>query len=88
MSLNIGRKQRTVSLQISIPRSESRSSTLGKLSGERTYIIITRRMISGDQLDYRNGLAGVLGLDMTPVLPFDEIPLVGAFALTVPPTEH
>jgi hypothetical protein len=29
---------------------------------KRTYIITTNRMISGEELKYRNGLAGFLGL--------------------------
>jgi len=52
----------TVSWQISIPRSASRSSTLRRLNGNRTYIITTNRMISGDELKYRNGLADFLVL--------------------------
>lgn len=42
----------------SIPRSNSRSSTFRKDSGNRTYIITTRRITSGDELKYRNGLPG------------------------------
>jgi hypothetical protein len=45
-----------------MPRSASRSSTFRRLSGKRTYIITTNRMISGEELKYRNGLAGFLGL--------------------------
>ena len=41
---------RTVSWQMSIPRSQGRSSTFRKLSGKRTYIITTRRITSGDEL--------------------------------------
>ena len=41
---------RTVSWQRSIPRSNNRSSTLRKDNGNRTYIIITGRMTSGEEL--------------------------------------
>jgi hypothetical protein len=41
---------RTVSWQMSIPRSNSRSSTFRSYSGNRTYIITTRRITSGDEL--------------------------------------
>jgi hypothetical protein len=50
---------RTVSWQMSMPRSNSRSSTFRKLSGKRTYIITTRRITSGDELKRRNGLGGL-----------------------------
>jgi hypothetical protein len=43
---------------MSIPRSKSRSSTLRRLSGNRTYIITTRRITLGDELNLRNGLSG------------------------------
>ena len=43
---------------MSIPRSNSRSSTLRKLSGNRTYIMTTKRITSGDELKHRNGLSG------------------------------
>src|SRR5208337_2715947 len=49
-------QNRTVSWLMSIPRSASRSSTLRSDSGYLTYIITTRRMISGELLKYRNGL--------------------------------
>jgi len=49
---------RTVSWQMSMPRSNSRSSTLRELSGKRTYISTTRRITSGDELKRRNGLGG------------------------------
>jgi hypothetical protein len=48
----------TVSWQMSIPRSNSRSSTLRRLSGKRTYISTTSRITSGDELKRRNGLGG------------------------------
>jgi hypothetical protein len=41
---------RTVSWQMSIPRSNSRCSTFRKLRGKRTYISITSRITSGDEL--------------------------------------
>ncbi len=51
---NIGPKRfhqsRTVSWQMSMPRSCSRSSTFLSDSGYLTYIITTNRMISGDEL--------------------------------------
>ena len=47
---------RTVSWQISTPRSCSKSSTCRSESGYRTYIITAKRMISGDVLKYRKGL--------------------------------
>ena len=46
----------TVSWQISIPRSNSRSSTLRGDSGYRTYIMTTSRITSGELSKYRNGL--------------------------------
>jgi hypothetical protein len=49
---------------MSIPRSNSRSSTFLNDSGYRTYIITTRRITSGDELKQRNGLAGLQGLGM------------------------
>lgn len=60
---------RTASWQVSIPRSASRSYAFRKLSGNRTYIITTSRMISGEELKYRNGLAGLLGLGIIPPCP-------------------
>ena len=36
--------------------SKSRSSTLRGDSGKQMYIITTRRITSGDELKYRNGL--------------------------------
>jgi hypothetical protein len=58
---------RTVSWQMSIPRSKSRSSTFRRLSGKQTYIMITRRITSGDELKQRNGLGG-LYLDLRDIL--------------------
>jgi hypothetical protein len=51
---NIGPNQfhqnRTVSWQISMPRSDSRSSTWRSYKGYRTYIITVRRITSGELL--------------------------------------
>jgi hypothetical protein len=47
---------------MSMPRSNSKYSTFRSDSGNRTYIIATRRMISGEELK-RKGLAG-LALDL------------------------
>ena len=49
-------QNRTVSWLMSIPGSARRSSTLHSESGRLTYIIMTRRMTSGEPLKYRNGL--------------------------------
>jgi len=46
-----------------MPRSNNRSSTFRKESGNRTYIITTRRITSGDELKRRNALGG-LALDL------------------------
>ena len=54
---------------MSTPRSKSRLSAFRKLSGKRMYISAASRMISGEELKYRNGLAGLRGRDMVPVLP-------------------
>ncbi len=43
-------QNRTVSWQMSIPRSASRSSTFLSDSGNFTYIITTSRLISGEEL--------------------------------------
>jgi hypothetical protein len=56
---NLFHQNRTVSWQMSIPRSNRRSSTLRKLSGNRTYIITTSRMTSGDELKRLKGLSGL-----------------------------
>jgi len=50
---------RTVSWQMSMPRSNNRSSTFRRLSGNRTYIITTSRITSGEEWKYRKGLAGL-----------------------------
>ena len=57
IGLNLFHRARIVSWLMSMPRSCSRSSTFRSESGNRTYIITARRMISGDVLKYRNGLA-------------------------------
>src|ERR1019366_2718378 len=49
----------TVSWQMSIPRSNSRSSTLRSDSGYFTYIITTRRITSGELSKYRNGFLSI-----------------------------
>ena len=52
-------QKRTVSWQMSIPRSASRSSTFLSDRGYLTYIITTRRITSGELLKWRNGLCGI-----------------------------
>jgi len=51
-------QNRTVSWQMSIPRSNRRSSTFRNDSGKRTYIRTTSRITSGDELKPLNGLGG------------------------------
>ena len=53
-------QNRTVPWLMSMPRSNTRSSTLRNDSGNRTYIITARRMISGEELKYRNGFTDLL----------------------------
>jgi hypothetical protein len=60
IGLNRFHQKRTVSWQMSTPRSASRSSTSRRDSGYFTYIITTRRMGSRDELKRRNGLAGLI----------------------------
>ena len=48
-------QNRTVSWLMSIPRSANKSSTLRSDSGYFTYIITTRRMISGELLNIGTG---------------------------------
>src|ERR1019366_6416635 len=55
MGPNLFHQNRTVSWLMSIPRSDSRSSTLRSDSGYFTYIITARRIISGELLKYRKG---------------------------------
>ena len=50
-------QSRTVSWQMSMPRSNSRSSTFRSDSGYRTYIITTSRITSGEESNQRNGLS-------------------------------
>jgi len=52
---NLFHQVRTFSWLISMPRSWSKSSTCRSESGNRTYIVTAKRMISGDVLKYRNG---------------------------------
>jgi hypothetical protein len=92
LATNVGSNKRAepvppqphVSWQILIPRSNNRSSTLRKLSGNRTYIITTRRMISGDELKYRNGLSSLRGLGIAQPCRNPLITESGAVALTAP----
>jgi len=51
---------RTVSWQMSIPRSNNRSSTLRSDSGYRTYIITTSLITSGEESNQRNGLGALV----------------------------
>src|SRR5579872_1585704 len=57
---------------MSIPRSNSRSSTLRRLGGYRTYTITASWITCGDELKYRKGLedlgfaAGVMPPDIQP----------------------
>ncbi len=81
---NLFHHSRTVSGQISILRSASRSFTFRSESGDRTYIITTKRMISGDELKYRNGLSGLRGLGMPLPYPIRCVSLTSALALKVP----
>jgi hypothetical protein len=50
-----------------IPRSKSRPSTLHRLSGKRTYIKITSRITSREELKQRNGLGG-FAIDLRDIL--------------------
>jgi hypothetical protein len=47
---NLFHQKRTVSWLMSMPRSNSRSSTFRNDRGKRTYISTTRRITSGDEL--------------------------------------
>ena len=47
------------SWQMSMPRSKSRSSTLGSDSGYLTYIMTTSRITSGEESNQRNGPSGL-----------------------------
>jgi hypothetical protein len=46
---NLFHHSRTVSWHRSMPRSNSKSSTFRRLSGNRTYIITTSRITSGEE---------------------------------------
>jgi hypothetical protein len=59
----------TVSWQMSMPRSCSRSSTVLSDSGYLTYIITINRITSGELSNQRNGSGGVLRRGMTAALP-------------------
>jgi len=56
MGPNLFHPNRTVSWLMSIPRSDSRSSTLRSDSGGFTYIITAKRITSGELLKYRKEL--------------------------------
>ena len=60
LAANSGSKRfhhnRIVSWQMSIPRSNSRSSTLRRDSGNRTDTNTTNRITTGDELKYRKGV--------------------------------
>jgi len=57
---NLVHHSRTVSWQMSIPRSNSRSSTLRSDSGYLMYIMTTSRITSGDESNQRNGLGALV----------------------------
>jgi hypothetical protein len=52
---NLFHQSRTVSWRMSMPRSNSTSSTFRNDSGYRTYIITTSRITSGEESNQRNG---------------------------------
>ena len=66
---NLFHQNLTVSWQMSMPRSQSKSSTFRRDKGKRTYIITTSRMTSGDELKRLNGLAGFRRLGINPPYP-------------------
>ena len=66
---------------MSIPRSKSRSSTFRSDSGNRTYIITTSRITSGDEWKYRNGLSD-FGLLIT--VGYHRSALAASIPLTMP----
>ena len=74
----------TVSWQMSMPRSNSKSSTFRRLSGKRTYIMTTRRITSGEEWKYRNGFAGLRGRPINGSYNSSHSIASGAFLLTVP----
>lgn len=55
---NLFHRNRTVSWQMSIPRSDSRSSTFRSDGGNRTYISTTSLITSGELLKRRKGEGG------------------------------
>jgi len=57
---NLFHQNRTVSWQMSTPRSDNISPTFRSDSGYRTYSITAMRITSGDELKHRNGLAALL----------------------------
>ena len=76
---NLFHQNRTVSWLMSMPRSCKRSSTFRNESLKRTYIITTRRMISGLVLKYLNGECFLIRrADET------TLPVSSSFCLTVP----
>lgn len=54
---NLFHQNLTVEWLRSIPRSKSRCPTFRSDNGNRMYISTTRRITSGDELKYRNGLS-------------------------------
>lgn len=81
---NLFHYSRTVSWQMSIPRSNSRSSTFLSDSGNRTYISTTSRITLGEELKYRNGEAGLRARGMLLPDPVQPISTASAFCLTEP----
>jgi hypothetical protein len=84
-AVNIGpnrfQQNRTVLWQISMPRSNSKSSICRSDSEYRMYIITVRRMTSGELLKYRKGLCIAEGYG-TPVSGSSQ------FGLTLPMRLH
>ena len=76
---NLFHQTRTVSWLISMPRSCRRSSTLWSESGNRTYSITAKRMISGLVLKYLNGECFVIWRSYE-----SSLPASSSFCLTVP----
>lgn len=58
-------QSRSVSWQMSMARSASRSSTFRSDSGYFTYVITTTRMTSGELSKYRNGFVDLAIHDAT-----------------------
>lgn len=57
---------------------------LRKLSGYRTYSRTAIRITSGDELKYRNELAGLRGLGIDAFYPAPCLSPIGALDLTAP----